>query len=355
MKNKKSQLNIWQKLKKPILALAPMAGYTDSTFRVMCLKGGADLVYTEMISAEGLARENKKTLKMLEFLPEEKNVIVQLFGKNPEAFAKATKIINEKFCHPLEKGDPRLRGDDNKKICGIDINLGCPAHKVFRTGAGAALMDNKKLAREIIIAVLENTNLPVSIKIRTRVKNTTAIDFIKFIKDLPIAAIMIHGRSLAQGMTGPIDFAMIKKVKQLLPDKIVLANGGISTLTDAEIMLEKTGADGIGIGRGALGKPWIFNEIKKCLASSVIPLKNGIQKTKFNFFLDPRLAAGQADLHQDDKKNIILRHAQLFLQHNDNLIPLRKHLIHYFKGQKNASKLRQKIIKIKSLVDLEKI
>jgi len=347
MKKEKSQLNIWQSLEKPILALAPMAGYTDSAFRVMCLQGGADLVYTEMISAEALARENKKTLKMLEFLPEEKNVIVQLFGKNPEAFAKATKIINEKFCHPLEKGDPRLRGDDNKKICGIDINLGCPAHKVFKTGAGAALMDNKELAREIIIAVLENTQLPVSIKIRSLVKNTTAIDFIKFIKDLPITAVMVHGRTLGQGMTGPIDFAMIKKVKQSLPDKIILANGGISTLTDAEIMLEKTGADGIGIGRGALGNPKMFSSLCHSRASG-----NLLDQCSVRVCWDPRFRG-------DDKKRmeekIILHHAKLFLQQNNNLIPLRKHLIHYFKGQKNASEIRQKIIKIKTMADLEKI
>lgn len=208
--------------KKTILALAPMAGYTDSAFRIMCLKNGADLVYTEMISAEGLARQNKKTLKMLEFLPGEKNVVVQLFGTNPEAFGKAAKYIDT-----LSKTTRSLVRQlaDQDKLLGIDINFGCPAKKVFHTGAGAALMNNKKLAREIVIAVLKNTKLPVSIKIRSQVKDTTAAEFIKYLKDLPIAMVMVHGRTLAQGFNGAINYEMIKKVKKLLPQTIVLGNG----------------------------------------------------------------------------------------------------------------------------------
>lgn len=321
MNNEKSQpIN-----KKPILALAPMAGYTDSAFRVMCLDCGADLIYTEMISAEALARNNKKTLKMLEFLAEEKNVVVQLFGKNPEAFAKAAKLI----CFSRDRSRPVPTG--------IDINLGCPAHKVFKTGAGAALMDNKKLAREIIQAVLDNTNLPVSIKIRSQVKTTTAEEFIEFIKDLNFKMVMVHGRTLSQGMTGPIDFAMIKKVKELLPHKIVLGNGNINSSKDAREMLEKTGADGVGIGRGTLGNSEIFKNIKKYINKRACPPERQL-----------------VDLERR-RENKILHHAELFLQQNDNLIPLRKHLVHYFKGQKNASEWRQKIINIKSLTDLEKI
>ncbi|HPI67109.1 MAG TPA: tRNA-dihydrouridine synthase [bacterium] len=316
--------NARKKNKKIILALAPIAGYTDSAFRVLCLENGADLVYTEMISAEGLARHNKKTLEMLNFLPEEKRVVVQLFGKNPEAFAKAAEIISK--C-PVSKCQ--------KKIWGLDINLGCPAHKVFKTGAGAALMDNKKLARKIIEAVLNNTNLPVSIKIRSRVKNTTAEEFINYIKVLDFKMVMVHGRTLSQGMTGEIDFAMIKKVKNLLPDKIVLGNGGIDSLEKLQEMIEKTGVDGVGIGRGALGRPEVFSVL------GCHPYENEDPLDK----QDPLFQG-------DDKKNIILRHAKLFLQQNSNLIPLRKHLVHYFKGQKNASEWRQKLIKVETWEDL---
>ena len=308
--------NIWSKIKKPILTLAPMAGYTDSAFRLICLENGADIVYTEMTSVEAIWRKNKKTLKMLELLPEEKNVILQLFGNKPESFKKALKFINNK----------------NYNFSGIDINLGCPAHKVTKTGSGAALMDNKKTARKIIETVLENTKLPVSIKIRSQVKNTSAIDFIKYIKDLNFSAVMIHGRTLKQGFSGEINFEIIKKIKKLLPNIPILANGGIYTLADAKNILEKTNTDGIGIARGALGNPFIFSSTKKYL-------KNNNYKK----------------INNKNIKKTIIQHAEYFLKYNKNLIPLRKHLIHYFKGQKNASEIRQKIINIKNLEDLKNL
>ncbi len=290
------------------MALAPMAGYTDPAFRLICLENGADIVYTEMVSVEAIWRKNEKTLKMLEILPQEKNVILQLFGNKPESFEKALKIINKKY---------------KNNFSGIDINFGCPAHKVTKTGSGAALMDNKKLAREIIITTINNTNLPVSIKIRSQVKNTSAIEFIEYIKNLNISAVMIHGRSLKQGFAGEIDFEMIKNIKKLLPNIPVLANGGINTPADAKNILKKTNADGIGIARGAWGNPWIFSGLEK------------------------------PDLKQIKKTAI--QHTKYFLKYNNNLITLRKHLLYYFKGQKNASELRQKIINIKNLDELKNI
>ena len=339
------QKNIWQTTKHPILALAPMAGYTDPAFRVMCLKNGADIVYTEMISVEALWRKNKKTLAMLKLLPSEKNVILQLFGNKPESFEKALKIINSSFCRPGESQDPETSktrfwiksGMTIKKLVGIDINFGCPAHKVFKTGAGAALMNNKKLAREIIKTVLENTNLPISIKIRSQVKNVSAIEFINYIKDLSISAVMIHGRSLKQGFAGEIDYEMIKNIKKLLPNIPVLTNGGIYTPADAKIMLTKTNADGLGIARGAWGRPWIFSQC--CHPDD----SDGSQRRR-----DP--VANWKFVRKQ-----MLAHAKLFLKYNDNLIPLRKHLIHYTKGLKNASELRQKMIKVETIKELEKL
>jgi len=329
--------NTWRTTKRPILALAPMAGYTDPAFRVMCLKHGADIVYTEMVSVEAIWRKNKKTLEMLKTLPGEKNVILQLFGSKPESFAKALRAIH---CHPeLVSGSrPTSMGSRNKfgmtKLSGIDVNFGCPARKVYSTGAGAALMNNKKRAKKIIQTVLDNTNLPVSIKIRSQVKNVSAIEFVEFIKDLPISGLMIHGRTLKQGFSGKIDYEMIKQVKKLLPNIPVLANGGINTPEDAKIMLEKTGADGLGIARGSWGKPYIFNQIKS------VYLNGHLNGHKINWL---------------QIKKYILEHAKLFLKYSDNLIPLRKHLVHYTRGQKNASKLRQKIIKVETLEDLKKI
>ena len=325
--------NIWQNTKKPILALAPMAGYTDSAFRLLCLKNGADIVYTEMISAEAIWRKNKKTLDMLRLLPQERNVILQLFGNHPESFEKALKfIVNHRLLF--------------NNYSGIDINFGCPVKKVYKTGAGVALMDNKEIGRKIIQVALKNTNLPVSIKIRSKAKNTTAKEFIKFIKDLPISAVMIHGRSLKQGFSGKIDYKMIKEIKKIFPNIPILANGGIYTPEEAENVLKKTGADGIGIARGACGRPWIFKKIKTFFSQSQYPQNKYKSKRKSRLNSRP---------DWPETKKIMLEHAKLFLKYNSNLIPLRKQLIHYVKGLKNASELRQKIIKVKTLGDLKKI
>ncbi len=298
--------NFWFKFKKPIIALAPMAGYTDSAFRLLCHQMGADIVYSEMISVDAICYNNQKTLKMFKYHPKEKPIVFQLFGNKVDKFKQAISQL------PV-KG----------KNIGIDINSGCPAHKVYKTGSGAALMNELDKAYNIIQTVCQNTDLPISVKIRTKVKDTTAIDFIKKIKDLPISAIMIHGRTLNQGFAGEIDYKIIHQAKQLLPNKIVLANGGINSQKDIAEVLEKTQADGLGVARGALGNPWIF--------------KKKSNPTKRN------------------RKKIIIKHAKLFLKDNYSLTPLRQHLVHYIKGQKNASAIRQRLIHVENLNELKKI
>ncbi|HLN19322.1 MAG TPA: tRNA-dihydrouridine synthase family protein, partial [Patescibacteria group bacterium] len=188
--------NFWKKLNKPILALAPMAGITDSAFREICKKYGADVTYSEMASATALFYNPKHTLELVKFGKKERPYVVQLFGKIPEHFGVAAKIITEKV-----------------KPDGIDINFGCPAKKVFGHGSGCSLMPRKYLAREIIKAVCENTNLPVSIKIRAGLKDMTALKFIENTKDLPYSAIMIHGRTYENSFSGPVDFSRSVEIK----------------------------------------------------------------------------------------------------------------------------------------------
>ncbi len=311
--------NFWLRLKPPIVALAPMAGYTDSAFRLLCRKSGADVVYSEMISVDALCHHNQKTLAMLKFDPKETPLVFQLFGNNPDNFIKATEIINKiitSYKLPVTS------------YVGLDLNFGCPAPKVAKNGAGAALMNELDKSYQIIKAVCDHSDFPVSIKIRAGVKNITALDFIAKVKDLPWTTVMIHGRTLKQGFVGDIDCARIKKIKKLSPDKIVLANGGIHTLADAQKILTTTSADGLGLARGIIGNPWLFQEIKKNKIIAVPPAA---------------------------RRRVILRHAELFLQDNKNLIPLRKHLVHYFKGQKNASELRQQIIQAETLIDLKSV
>ncbi len=310
--------NFWTQFNKPVIALAPMAGYTDSAFRQICRAYGADVVYSEMISVDALCHYNAKTVKMLNHSNNEYPLVFQLFGSQPDKFKQAVKIIAQYF-----KQQPAVQHN----LIGIDINFGCPAHKITKNGAGAALMNEIDTATAIVETVCQNSPYPVSLKIRTQVKQINALTFVKKINHLPWSTIMIHGRSLQQGFNGQINYQLIKQIKQILPEKIVLANGGIDSPEQAELTLKQTQTDGLGIARGCLGNPWLFQHIKNKKA---------------------------APISWTERKKAILQHAQLFLQTNSDLVPLRKHLVHYVKGMPNASQLRQKLITISNLDNLKK-
>ena len=308
--------NFWKKLDKPILVLAPMAGYTNSAFRQICRVYGADVVYSEMASATALNFEGKKTLKLLKFNKSESPYVVQLFGNDPKYFCNAAKFVNKKI-----------------KPDGIDINMGCPAKKVFSNGSGAALMKDVDKAREIIKETLKGTDLPISIKIRAKVGNVTAYKFIKKLNDLPISAIMIHGRSLGQGFAGEINYNQIKKVKTIATIPI-LANGGINTPEDAAKMLERTKADGVGIARGALMKPWLFSQTKEFF-------KKGEYK-KFKL---------------GEIKKAAIKHAKMSYRSKGKhgIVEMRKYLLWYFRGFEGAREIRKELVRVESVGDIEKV
>lgn len=307
--------NIWDKLKKrgkPIYALAPMAGINNMAFREMCKKNGADVIFSEMASATALVYKQEKTLELVEFNNGERPYIIQLFGSNPEHFAVATRIITEE-----------LRPD------GIDINFGCPVPKITKQNAGVELMKDPDLAHDIVKAVIENTNLPVSIKTRTEINGHTVIDLLKRLEDLDIKALTIHGRSFGQKFTGDIDYNIIKEARKYFKG-VILANGGIHNHYDAEKMLEKTKADGVAIARGALGNPAIFEEIKK---------KNKKDKSQKRIF------------------DLIWDHSKLSYKYlgEKGMKEMRKHLCAYVQGLPNAKKLRERLVLVESLDDIKKV
>jgi len=312
--------NFWQKLKargEPILALAPLAGFTDSAFRQICRSYGAQVLYSEMASAAALFYNQKKnnnaTLELLRFQPtKEKYYVVQLFGSQPEHFAVAARLISQHI-----------------KPAGLDINFGCPVPKIVRQGAGSGLMRNLQKSREVIQAVLANTNLPVSIKIRAAAKEMDALKFLKNIADLPLAAVMIHGRTLAQGFSGEPDWGMIKEARRYFKG-VILANGGINSLAEAKRALKLSRADGLGLARGVLGRPWLFKEIRKNQEVNLKP------KQIF------QIAFKHAALVQKQKGK-------------PGIIELRKHLVWYLSGQPGASHCREQLVKVKSLGDIKKI
>ena len=312
--------NFWIKLKKtgrPILALAPMAGFSDSAFRQVCKKYGADVLYSEMASATALFynQKNKEntTLDLLKFdRQKEKYYVVQLFGANPEHFAIAARIITEKI-----------------KPDGIDINFGCPVPKIIKQGAGSGLMKNLKSARAVIEAVMANTDLPVSIKIRTQAGTVDAAKFLQNISDLPVAAVMIHGRSLAQGFAGPADWKIIKEARKYFKG-IILANGGINDLVSAKKALKESHANGLGLARGILGRPWLFREIKK----------------------DKQINLSQKQIYK-----IALLHGELEKAQKGKrgIIEFRKHLVWYMQGMTGAAKLREQLVQVNSMAEIKKI
>ena len=304
--------NFWNKIKKPIYALAPLAGITDSAFRQTCKSFGADVMYSEMISATALFYMDAKTIELMKFDEVERPYVVQLFGSNPTHFVKATEIVSAKI-----------------KPDGIDINFGCPVAKVIKQGAGIALFENSKKSKEVIKAVIDSTDLPVSIKTRSRVGNISVLDFLKNIEDLDIAAIMIHGRSASQGFSGPVDEEIIKQSREVF-DGVILANGGVKDHDTALKLLDRTRADGIGIGQGALGRPWIFKAVR----------------TGQSLERSPRAIF-----------KVALKHAKLSgeLKGKQGVIEMRKHLCWYVAGIPGAREIRRKLVKAETIRDIEEI
>lgn len=310
-------MNFWEKQKKPILALAPMAGVTDAAFRIVCREFGADVLYSEMASVTALFYAPEKTLKLLSFGELETPYVAQLFGSDPAHFAHAAQMVTEKI-----------------KPQGIDINFGCPVKKVQKQGAGAVLMKDFARARDCIKAVLDNTDLSVSIKTRTQVDDKNVLQFLDFISDLDIKALMIHGRTLAQGFAGPIDTEIITKARGYFGG-IILANGGIKDALEAKRILDETGADGLGIARGAMGNPWLFSDIKKFLFDEVTPEKHDVSEIY-------KTALKQAEL-----SNEILG--------RPGIIEMRKHLCWYLHGTPSAAELRSKAVAVESLEDVRRV
>lgn len=314
--------------------MAPLAGYTDSPFRQLCKEFGADVVYSEMASATALfyAEKNLKnnpTLELIKFTPKEKPYVVQLFGNDPKYFAFAAKLLSEKKENLKFKTLPTGRQVKNLKLPqGLDINFGCPVPKVAKQKAGVELFKDLKRSREVIKATIDNTDLPVSIKVRTKVGEIDCLKFLNYMSDLNIKAVMIHGRTLKQGFAGPIDTKMIKEARNYFGG-VIFANGGIYNREDAERVLAESEADGIGIGRGALGKPWIFKQLSI----------NNYQLTITEIF------------------GVALKHAKLMekFKGEQGIIEMRKHLCWYAQGLKNAKKLREQFVRVNSLDGIRKI
>ena len=236
------------------LMLAPMAGFTDRAMRLVSHKYGAEYSVTEMVSAKATVYGDKKTHLLARILPDEGPCAVQIFGSEPEIMARAAEI--------LEKGE-----DGGTSPVAIDINMGCPVPKVFTNGEGSALMRDPELIYRIVRAVSQSTSLPTTVKMRAGIDGASrnAVECALAAEEGGAALVAVHGRTRVEMYSGKADMEIIKNVKKSLHIPVI-ANGDIASAEDAVRVLSETGADGIMIGRGAIGNPFLFSEIRACLS-----------------------------------------------------------------------------------------
>lgn len=301
--------------------LAPMAGITDSAFRVICRRYGAALVYSEMLSTEALSRHHGKTIRMAGFREEERPVALQLFGKRPQAFADSVAVLEA------------LKPD-----C-YDLNFGCPSPKIVKNGGGSALLKEPALIGRIARAAVEDSPRPVLAKIRSgwEVGAENAVEIAKILEDSGIAAIAVHGRTKSQMFAGAADWTVIGRVKQAV--KIpVIGNGDVKSGADARRMAEETGCDLVMVGRAALGNPFLFTEINDCLNTEGSPSAT----------LRARRQNSELVVGWPEKLSVIIQHIEMAVADKGQprgLREMRKHLGWYIKGIPGAAALRQELMR----------
>ena len=299
------------KIETPVF-LAPMAGVSDYPYRQLIREMGVELVYTEMVSSKGYEYGNKRTAELIEFDKNESGKIaVQIFGEDPDFMARAAAGISSEY-----------------KIDLIDINMGCPARKIVKNGAGSALMKDLDLAYQIIKSTVNAVDIPVTVKMRSGwdENNINAVELAKLAQEAGAAAAAVHGRTRSQFYKGKADWEIIRKVARAV-EIPVIANGDIFSAEDAGAVFEKTSCDGIMIGRGAQGYPWIFREI-------IEYLRNG------KLLEEPSYT---------EKIEMAVRHLKLAVEYygEKHGVPImRKHISWYLKGLPNASEMKNKVNQI---------
>lgn len=300
-------------------AAAPMAGVSDRAFRELCREYGAAFTVGEMASAKGLCYNDRKTAELLAVTEPERPMGVQLFGAEPEFMAAAAKKA-EQF-HPDF----------------IDINAGCPAPKVTGTNGGSSLLKNPKLCGEIVKAVASAVSVPVTLKIRKGWDDSTitAVEVAQYAEDAGVSMITVHGRTRKQMYAPPVDLDIIRRVKEAVSVPVI-GNGDIDSAESAKAMLDYTGCDLVMIGRGALGHPWLFREVRELLNGQPITPAPDLEETM----------------------EIMRRHLLKLCEYKGERTGMRearKHAAWYIKGSRNAARLRKMCGELSTLSDIDRL
>ena len=301
------------------LILAPMAGVTDLPFRLLCKEQGAGLLCMEMVSAKAIYFRNRNTESLLEIDDREPPVSLQLFGSDPDIISEMAKKI------------------EDRPFSILDINMGCPVPKVAGNGEGSALMKNPRLVEEIVTRTARAVKKPVTVKIRKGFdeEHVNAVEIARIAEASGAAAVAVHGRTREQYYHGKADWDIIRQVKEAV--KIpVIGNGDVDSPEAAEAMLQETGCDGIMIGRGAQGNPWIFRQIL--------------------YWMETGEKMGRPS--REEVKEMILRHAALLVAckgEYTGIREMRKHVAWYTAGFPNSAKLRARTNEVTSLQELEEL
>ena len=305
------------------VVLAPMAGITNAGFRRLCREQGAGFYVCEMITSRGIVEKNPLTFRMIEFDADEHPRSMQLYGVDPAAMGLAVRMIVE-----------RDLADH------IDMNFGCPVPKVTRRGGGAALPYKRRLFERIVRAAVENAgSVPVTVKMRIGIDDErhTYVDAAHRAADAGVAAVALHARTAAQRYSGTADWSAIARLRDALPAELpVLGNGDIFSAADALEMVARTGCDGVVIGRGCLGRPWLFGDLEAAFAGRPLPEP-------------PRLGQVAATMR---------RHAVLLMEHmgaHKGIRDMRKHIAWYLKGFPVGSELRRRLGLVSSLDELDEL
>lgn len=310
-------LNIGGVPLKSHAVLAPMAGVSDRAYRELCVRFGAAYCVSEMVSSKALSFNSKKSEELMEISDLERPCGIQIFGDDPKCMADAAK-------HALE----------NKPDI-IDINMGCPAPKISSNGSGSALMKNPRLCGEIVKAVTAVTDIPVTVKIRKGWDDDSvnAVEVAKICESAGAAAITVHGRTRQQYYKPPVDYDMIKAVRESVSVPVI-ANGDIDSAERAKEVMDITGCDLVMIGRATLGNPWIFSQINAYLEN-------------------PNVKIHTPDL--EERLGVMIEHIGKMVEYKGEhmaMLQARKLVVGYFKGMKGAAALRNEAGKIKTLDDL---